>query len=228
MQKAAPTDRGEPVDILLFGNGRWAEYLFQAVMASGLFRVVAFTVDKPYINSDELLGVPVFAFDEIDNHVPPSSVKMLIGAGFQQKNRLRSRKCEEAKAKGYELIQFISPAAIVASDVELGANCVVHEGAILQSFCRVGENTQILSGANVSHHCEIGNHSFLAGSVALGGSCRIGDYCFIGMNATIIDDVTIASDVTIGAGSVVLDDILEPGTYVGCPVRRVDRDNNTK
>lgn len=225
MQDKPQSDQAKPVDIILFGNGQWAEFLFRTLTASQLYRVVAFTVDKPYIQSGQLLGVPVLAFDEIENHIPPSSAKMLIGLGFQQKNRLRSRKCEEAKAKGYDLIQFVSPTAMVASDVEMGANCVVHEGAILQSFCRVGEDSQILSGANVSHHCEIGSHCFLAGSVTLGGGCNIGDYCFIGMNATIVQGVKIASDVIVGAGSVVIEDILEPGTYVGSPVRRVDRDN---
>lgn len=216
----------KPDDIVLFGNGQWAEYLFEALTASGLIRVLAFTVDEPYINADSLFGLPVVAFDQIENTIPPHSAKMLVGAGFQQKNRLRSRKYEEAKAKGYELIQFVSPSAMVAPDVEMGANCVVHEGAILQSFCRIGEDTQILSGANVSHHCEIGNHCFLAGSVALGGGCSVGDHCFIGMNATISDGVKIVSDVIIGAGSVVLQDISEPGTYVGSPARRIVRQNS--
>jgi len=33
--------------------------------------------------------------------------------------------------------------------------------------------------------------------------------------------VTIADDVVIGAGSVVTKDIIEPGSYVGNPARRL-------
>lgn len=223
MQDKTSADAVKPVDIVLFGNGQWAEYLFEALTASGLVRVLAFTVDGSYIDANSLFGLPVIPFEQIENKFPPHSAKMLVGAGFQQQNRLRSRKYEEAKAKGYDLIQFVSPSAHVAASVEMGSNCVVHEGAILQSFCRIGEDTQILSGANVSHHCEIGDHCFLAGSVALGGGCTIGDHCFVGINATIGHGVNIVSDVIIGAGSVVLKDILEPGTYVGSPARRIVR-----
>jgi len=49
----------------------------------------------------------------------------------------------------------------------------------------------------------------------------IGDRVFIGVGATVVDGITICADVTIGAGGVVIGDIIDPGTYVGVPVRRV-------
>lgn len=49
----------------------------------------------------------------------------------------------------------------------------------------------------------------------------MGQRVLIGAGAVVLPGVTIADDVTIGAGSVVPDNIVEPGTYVGMPARRI-------
>lgn len=209
----------KPRPIILFGSEGWAEFLCQMLADDGRFEVVAFTVDRAFIKSNTVLGLPVIPFDEITDHMPPSDYAMMVGAGFGQKNRFRAQKCSEAKSMGYDLISFVSADAMLAKNVRIGENSTIHEGAIVQQFCTLGDNVQILSGANVSHHCTIGDHAFIAGSVTLGGGCHIGDYCFIGMNATILHGLTIAPNVVIGAGSVVTRDIETAGTYVGNPAR---------
>jgi len=43
------------------------------------------------------------------------------------------------------------------------------------------------------------------------------------LGSVVSNNVNIYSGCKIGAGAVVVKDITEPGTYVGVPVRRVDR-----
>lgn len=49
----------------------------------------------------------------------------------------------------------------------------------------------------------------------------IGDNVFIGVNSLVMPGVEVCSNVVIGAGSVVVKSIMEPGIYVGNPVRKI-------
>ena len=53
------------------------------------------------------------------------------------------------------------------------------------------------------------------------GRCHIGRLVMIGAGATVIDRIRICDNVVIGAGTTVVRDIIEPGTYVGTPARRL-------
>jgi acetyltransferase-like isoleucine patch superfamily enzyme len=44
----------------------------------------------------------------------------------------------------------------------------------------------------------------------------------LGAGAVVIDGVFVTSDVIIGAGGVVVGEIVDPGVYVGVPVRRLN------
>ncbi|MCD2175650.1 hypothetical protein [Rhizobium sp. C4] len=50
---------------------------------------------------------------------------------------------------------------------------------------------------------------------------RFGDNVVIGMGSILIGPLSICDNVLIGAGSLVNKDILEPGIYVGNPLRKI-------
>ena len=90
--------------IVLFGAGKIADVAYFQLNNDSPHEVVAFTADGEYINQNEKWGLPVVAFDDILNTYPPDDFKMLVAVGYQDLNRFRARKYEEAKTKGYELI----------------------------------------------------------------------------------------------------------------------------
>jgi len=49
----------------------------------------------------------------------------------------------------------------------------------------------------------------------------LGSNIVIGTNTVVMGPVRICDDVVIGAMSLVNKDIIEPGTYVGCPARKI-------
>jgi acetyltransferase-like isoleucine patch superfamily enzyme len=53
------------------------------------------------------------------------------------------------------------------------------------------------------------------------GYIKIGNNVFIGANSTIMPNVKIVDNVVIGANSIVVKNILEPGVYVGQPLRKI-------
>ena len=110
---------------------------------------------------------------------------------------------------------FVSEAAYIVGDVEIGENCSIWPGAVIRADfgkIRIGMNTA------VEDNCVIhsGSPSFPdgAGDIAIGDwvhighgaviNCRkIGSRVLIGMNATILHDAEIGDFCIIAAGCLV-------------------------
>jgi UDP-N-acetylbacillosamine N-acetyltransferase len=110
---------------------------------------------------------------------------------------------------------YISPFATIGRGSFIGNLCHIGPEAV------IGDNTIINTAAVIEHGVSVGKHTHIAPNVAISGNATIGNQVFIGVGATVIDKVSICDDVIIGAGSVVITSIIEPGTYVGCPARKI-------
>ena len=120
---------------------------------------------------------------------------------------------------------FVSEAAYVIGDVEIGENSGIWPGAVVRgdfASIKIGCNTMIEdncvvhSGAPV----EIGDNVTVGHSVVVHCS-RIGSNTLIGNNATILDNAQIGSFCVIGAGCLVNQgmEIPDNSLVVGVPAR---------
>lgn len=205
------------MDVVIFGSGGFASLYWHALVNDSPHRVVGFTVDRDYLNDSMIHGLPVVAFDEVEQRFDPAHCGMLIAVGWHKENGLRAEKQTEAVAKGYTPVSYISSRSFVWPDLEMGEGCMIFEGAIVQPFARLGNGVILRSGCNISHHVEIGDFSFISAHVAVGGGARLGARCFVGLNATIRDNVTIGERSLIGAAAYIPRD-LEPGSRCSGPV----------
>jgi sugar O-acyltransferase (sialic acid O-acetyltransferase NeuD family) len=206
---------------VLFGAGRVASLLRHVIEHDGGRTVAAFTADPEHVRAAEYEGLPVVPFDELERSYPPSHYDLMVSVGYHRINTLRRERFEEARARGYQLPSYVSTRAIVFPDLELGANCVIYEGAIVQSHARLGENVLLRSGANIGHHSVVGSHTYVATGVIMGGTVRIGEQAFIGVGAVLRDQITIGERALVGAGAVVLEDVEPDSVYAGNPARRL-------
>lgn len=213
----------EPIEVVLFGADTFASLAWYCLSHDSPYRVVAFCVDRAYLNQRTHEGLPVVAFEELRAHYPPERARLLIPLGFHAINGLRRARYEQAKAMGYGLIRYLSSRASHWPDIPVGDNSLVYENAILQPFSRIGDNVIIRSGAHISHHCEIRDHAFIAAGVTLGGNVTVGEQSFIGLGAVVRDNVTLAERSFVGAGAVILADTEADGVYVGNPARKLER-----
>jgi len=189
--------------VIIFGLGDLAAVAHLSLTGDTAHEVVGFTVEEPYRSVRTFQGLPTFPFEGIEREMPPGEVSMLVATGPSRANGLRARLYGEAKTKGYELITYISPKAIVSPDVPIGDNCFIFFGAILDPFTSVGNNSTIWSGSVVAHHSSIGNHCFLAAGVAVSGRVVVEDYCFLGSNSTVRDYVRLGTRTVVGAGALI-------------------------
>ena len=84
--------------IVIFGTGELAQRIFYYLKDSN-DEVVAFSANKSNIDSNELLGLPVIAFEDIKEKYPPEKFSMFIALAYSEMNKKRTKFFDEAKVR---------------------------------------------------------------------------------------------------------------------------------
>src|SRR6266446_8806070 len=201
--------------IVIFGTGQIADNAYFYLTNDSPHEVVAFTVDDSHIREQEKFGLPTVPFGEIERKYPPEDYKMFVAVGwFAEFNKLRARKYEECKAKGYELISYVSSLASNVGRVSVGDNCFVLEYAVIQPCSKIGNDVFIWSGNHIGHHASVADHCYIAGNVVVSGNTKIEPYCFIGVGSTLGHEITIGAESFIGAGSIITKNVEPKSVYI--------------
>ncbi len=201
--------------IVVLGVGEIADLAHYYFTNDTEHEVVAFTLDKEYIQDSTFKGLPIVDFEDVEKTYPPEDYQMFVAIGYKRVNKAREEKYSQAKGKGYSLESYISSRANVFDNVTIGDNCFVLEDNTLQPFCRVGNNVVAWSGNHIGHHSRIEDHCFITSHVVISGGVVVEPYCFLGVNATIRDHITIARENVIGAGCLITRDTQPQEVYVG-------------
>jgi len=138
-------------------------------------------------------------------------------------NRERQGQIETAIKQNLPVTSLVSKRAYVGVGATVLPGAFVAHHAHLGPMSSVDRGTIINTAAVVEHDCRIGECSHVSVNATVAGRCQIGSLVFLGAGSTVIDGIRIVDRVMIGAGSTVIGDIVEPGVYVGCPVRRVEK-----
>ncbi len=200
--------------VVLFGNGRFAETNHFYLTQDARHEVVAFTVDRTDLRQPELLGCPVVPFDEIVERYPPEEHLMAVPLGLKRVNQLRAEKFEQARARGYRLVTYVSSRAAMWPDAAIGEGCFVYEQAVIKPFARLGRDVIVEAGSVVGHHTEIQDHCFLGPHSVVLGECTVEPYAIIGANAVVREGVKIGTGCIIGAGAVITRNTRPGGVYL--------------
>jgi acetyltransferase-like isoleucine patch superfamily enzyme len=86
----------------------------------------------------------------------------------------------------------------------------------------ISDNVLLNTASRISHHSTIRSHCFVAPGVTIAGKVTIEECCFLGVGSTIFDNVSIPSGTLIGGGAVVVRSIVQAGTYIGVPAKKVE------
>lgn len=202
--------------VVIFGVLDTAELAHFYLTHDSDHEVVAFTVNREYVETTEFKGLPIVAFEEVETIFPPSEFKFFAPMTGRKMNKNREKVYLEAKAKGYECITYISSKATWFNN-EIGENCFILEDNTIQPFTKIGNNCVFWSGNHIGHHGHIKDHVFFTSHVVLSGHCLVESYSFFGVNATIRDYTTIAEGTLVGMAASITKNTEAWGVYVGNP-----------
>jgi sugar O-acyltransferase (sialic acid O-acetyltransferase NeuD family) len=200
-------------EVVIFGTGDYGRIAHLYLQADSPHDVVAFTVHGDYVEHEQLNGLPVIPFEELERQYPPGNAALLVAAGFSKVNQVRSTIFAECKERGYEFVSYTSSRATVWDDVPVGENTFIFEANVVQPGVEIGANVVLWSGNHIGHDSTIDDHCFIASHAVISGNCKIGHHCFVGVNATFRDGITVAPRCVIGAGALIMKDTCEGDVY---------------
>ena len=204
----------QPRKLIIFGGGQIAELAWFYFTQDSDYTPVAFCVDKDYLEEDHFHGLPVVAFETLEDHYPPETVSMFIAISYAKLNALRTEKVKASRDKGYSLASYVSSKATIFPGFKVRDNCFILEDNTIQPFASIGENVTLWSGNHIGHHSSIEDNCFIASHVVVSGNVTIGISCFVGVNATFRDNVTIGARSVIGANALIMKDVEPEGVYM--------------
>jgi sugar O-acyltransferase (sialic acid O-acetyltransferase NeuD family) len=188
--------------VIIFGTGMLAELSNVYFKTDSDYEVVAFTKDMP--EEKTFCDLPVVDFKDVEIIFEPTEYHLFIPMSAKECNKIRKRKYEEGKVKGYSFASYISSRATILPESFIGENCFILENNVIQSFAKISDNVVLWSGNHIGHHSEIGKHCFLTSHVVISGRVTIGECCFFGVNSSVRDDIKIADDNIIGVNAVIM------------------------
>lgn len=152
----------------------------------------------------------------------PQETKFIIGIG---ENRIR-----KALAEKYHLpyITLVHPKAVIGKNVSLGQGTVVMAGAIVQNGSTIGMHCIVNTGATVDHDCEVEDYVHISPGCHVGGGVKIAAESWLGIGSCVKNGVEINKRCLLGAGAALVKDVLEEGTYVGVPAKKVMKKSENK
>ncbi len=175
--------------------------------------VACFMVTDNKVKVSTLMGVPVIPFTSFD----PEKYDVVVAIG----DSITRKKVVDSLPENTEYATLIHPTAVMSDWNTIGEGGIITAGVIITCNVKIGNHAQLNLYTTIGHDCEAGDYFTTAPSCNISGSCKFGDGVFIGTNASIKQGVEICNNVTIGMGGVVVKDIIEEGTYVGMPVKKM-------
>ena len=130
--------------IVIVGDGETAELAYEYFTHDSPHEVVAFSVEREYAKKEQLFGLPVVFFEDLQSLFAPAEHSAFVAISYTKLNRVRARLYQETKSKGYELVSYVSSKAFVWHNVEVGENCFL------------GVNSTIVNNVKIGRDCWLG------------------------------------------------------------------------
>lgn len=184
---------------------------------------VHFLVDKNYtesarkmVNTDGFID-RVKCIEEFENESLNDFI-LAIGDPW-----LRKKIAESLEIKGLHFPATTAKSVFVGKNVDIGRGFIACQNTVFTCDIKIGKHCHFNLNSTVGHDFRIGDFLTVSPGAKISGNVTIGNRVYIGSNAVIKEGVTVCSDVVIGANAFVGKDILEPGTYVGVPAKRLEK-----
>lgn len=204
-------------DIIVIGAGGHAKVCIELLHA--MRESIAFCVGGD-AGPDHCLGIQVLHGDE--------HLASLRSGGYSRAfvalgdNRLREKLGAKCLDLGYQLVNAISPQAVVSPSAKLGTGIAIMAGAVINADSTIADLAIINTGATVDHDGQIGRAAHLAPQCALAGNVIIGDQVFLGIGTKVIPNIVVGNRSTVGAGTVIVRNIPENSLAMGVPAKIIE------
>jgi sugar O-acyltransferase (sialic acid O-acetyltransferase NeuD family) len=212
--------------VIIFGIGNIAEVAYYYLNNDSKYNVVAFTLEKEFINEKTKFDLPIIEFENIEILYSPDEYKLFAPCSGTNLNKFRERIYNEGKQKRYDFISYISSKANVYT-TDIGENCFILEDNTIQPYTKIGNNCILWSGNHIGHHSTIEDNVFITSHVVISGMCLIKKYCYLGVNASLRDNIILEEGTVVGMSASVTKNTEGNAIYIGLPAKKFKEIDDT-
>jgi sugar O-acyltransferase (sialic acid O-acetyltransferase NeuD family) len=207
--------------LLVIGTGGHAKIVIDIIESAKKYEIIGITTKDE--NLTEFYGYPVLGNDDILMSYKDKGINnVALGVGGYRDNELRTKIYNRIKSQGFNAVNIVHPTAVICSGCSIGEGSVIFPGVVINTEVKIGTNVIVATSSSIDHETVIEDNVLISAGVTVGGACTIKSGTLIGLGAKIISGITIGNNVLIGAGSVVVKDLIEVGTYIGIPAKKVE------
>lgn len=198
--------------VVIIGTGGHAKVIADIVIKKG-DKIIGF-LDK-YQPEGEFIGYPRLGKDiDYEKYLDCYFIIAIGNANIRE--RLAT---SMVNAKWYTAIH---PSAIISEiDTSIGEGSVIMANTTINSGAHIGKHCIINSNSVVEHDNIIEDYVHISVGAKVAGTVHIGKRTWVGIGATISNNINICNDCILGAGTVVIKDIVESGTFIGVPSKKI-------
>jgi sugar O-acyltransferase (sialic acid O-acetyltransferase NeuD family) len=193
--------------IVIAGNTLSAEILLSYLRQDSRYQVVAFTVDRSFVTNSTLRDLPVVPIDELSSrYSPKENVRILMGIGYSDLNRVRQKLFLNLKELGYAFETYIHPTAHIFNDGVIGEGSVILANTVVEPYSTIGANSVVWANCTVGHHSSVGDNCWVASGTVIAGEAKVKNNSFLGVNVTIANKVIVEELNVIGGSTFISKD----------------------
>lgn len=202
--------------LLIIGASGHGKVAADIALKMNSWQSISFLDDNE--NLEFSLGLEVIGkSNEAIKHI--NDFDIFVGIG---NNAIRKKVQESLELEGARIPTLIHPNATLGEQVEVGSGTAVMAGVVINCCTQIGKGCIINTGSTIDHDNLIEDYVHISPGVHLAGTVQVGKGSWIGIGSSISNNIKITNNSIVGAGSVVVRDIINAGTYVGVPVKRID------
>ena len=200
--------------LIIIGAGGHGKVVASCAEDTKRFDEICFLDDS---GKTEVLGFKVVGkTSDIEKFVSDSQFIVAIG-----NNEARKNFCQTIENLGGKLATIVHPSVVIGKQAVIENGTFVSANAVINPSAQIGKGAIINTSAVVEHDCVIGDYTHICPAVAIAGTVNVGNFCTLGIGTKVSNNVNICDRTILGAGSVVVKDIIEAGTYVGVPAKKI-------
>ncbi|WP_404445989.1 acetyltransferase [Sutcliffiella horikoshii] len=203
--------------LLIIGASGHGKVVADIALKMNKWQSIAFLDDDKSIKSSmdlEVIGTSEDVFTHINEY------EIFVGIG---NNTTRQRIHEMLETIDASIPVLIHPNAVIGNQVEIENGTVVMAGVVVNCCTKIGKSCIINTGSTIDHDSCIKDYVHISPGAHLAGTVKVGQGSWLGIGSVVSNNISIISRCIVGAGSVVVKDILESGTYVGVPARKIGK-----
>lgn len=203
--------------LIIIGAGGHGKVVADIAIKMNKWINVAFLDDDESIKTS--MGFEVIG-KTTDAYIYKDEADFFVAIG---NNAVREKVQENLMDEGLNVVSLIHPSAVIGTDVKIGIGTAVMAGVVINSSSKVGNGCIVNTSSSLDHDNRVKDYVHISPGVRTAGGVVIGKGTWLGIGSVVSNNVNICTGCKVGAGAVVIKDITIPGTYVGVPVRRVER-----